>query len=92
MSKISSASTCISNICAEAPEKAAEQYLKAESGGVDAWGQVPEVDANPAQAVQGLDLEVLYREASEIAAQRMTAAQQVVLAMVSSAGLRRPPS
>ncbi|CAN5625119.1 hypothetical protein BH23CYA1_BH23CYA1_07170 [soil metagenome] len=57
---------------------------RSESGGVDAWSApVPDVEVNP---VQGLDLQALYREASELAGQRLTAGEQVVLAMASQMG------
>lgn len=50
----------------------------AESGELEAQPEAVEVD--PAQ---GLDMEALYLEASELAAQRLTVGQQVVMAMAS---------
>lgn len=56
--------------------------VKRPSGSLDAAEQVPTVDVETDPA-QGLDMEALYREASEIAAQRLTASEQVVLALAS---------
>lgn len=57
--------------------------VTADAGAVGSVGgvqpePVPEVDPTA-----GLDMEALYREASEIAGQRLTAGAQVVLAMAS---------
>ena len=57
---------------------------RSELGEVDAWAApMPEVEVNP---TQGLDLQALYRQASELAGQRLTASEQVVLAMASQMG------
>ncbi|NEZ54252.1 hypothetical protein [Adonisia turfae] len=46
-------------------------------------GQVTEHPVEEINPAQGLDMEALYLEASELAAQRLTAGQQVVMAMAS---------
>lgn len=63
-------------------ESSSSDLVKTDSGGLDSAEPLPniEVDSDP---TQGLDMEVLYREASDIAAQRLTASEQVVLALAS---------
>ncbi|MEA5464888.1 hypothetical protein [Leptothoe sp. PORK10 BA2] len=56
--------------------------VKMESGGLDSAERLTEIEVE-ADPTQGLDMETLYREASEIAAQRLTASEQVVLALAS---------
>lgn len=58
--------------------------VKADAGEINvADQQTPEEEVDP---TQGLDWEALYREASEIAGQRLTASKQVVLAMAEQMG------
>lgn len=52
----------------------------ADSSDLSQMAEEPAEDINP---TQGLDMEALYIEASEIAAQRLTAGKQVVMAMAS---------
>ena len=55
--------------------------VMSEAGAVGAMGMdMPASEADPADA---FDMEAIYREASEIAGQRLTAGEQVVLAMAS---------
>ena len=55
--------------------------VMSEAGAVGAVGMdMPASEADPADA---FDMEAIYREASEIAGQRLTAGEQVVLAMAS---------
>ena len=58
-------------------EPGASDLVKSEPGQMDAGS------GTTADPVEDLDLEQLYRDASEIAAQRLTAGEQVVLAMAS---------
>lgn len=52
-----------------------------KAGAVDAVGvDMPAAEADPADS---FDMEAIYKEASEIAGQRLTAGEQVVLAMAS---------
>ncbi|MEM9486908.1 MAG: hypothetical protein AAGA83_24815, partial [Cyanobacteria bacterium P01_F01_bin.116] len=60
--------------------KAIESALAVSDGGD--LGQV-EPEQPKADPADGLDMEALYLEASEIAAQRLTAGEQVVMAMAS---------
>ncbi|NEP15476.1 MAG: hypothetical protein F6J97_01085 [Leptolyngbya sp. SIO4C1] len=53
--------------------------VKSDAGELEAAEPLPAA----ADPTQGLDLENIYREASEIAAQRLTAGEQLVLAMAS---------
>lgn len=63
-------------------KSSSSDLVKMESGGLDSAAQIPEIEVE-ADPTQGLDMETLYREASEIAAQRLTASEQVVLALAS---------
>lgn len=66
-------------------EDAAESALAiADSGEIGTLNGQP--DPEPTQEIdlsQGLDMEALYREASEIAVERLTASERVVMAMAS---------
>ncbi|NEQ49550.1 MAG: hypothetical protein F6K11_05370 [Leptolyngbya sp. SIO3F4] len=46
-------------------------------------GELGQVEPEAADPTDGLDMELLYREASELAAHRLTAGEQVVMAMAS---------
>ncbi|MBE9067900.1 hypothetical protein IQ260_14700 [Leptolyngbya cf. ectocarpi LEGE 11479] len=66
-------------------QAAAESALAiADSGEIGTLNGQP--DPEPTQEIdlsQGLDMEALYREASEIAVERLTASERVVMAMAS---------
>lgn len=64
--------------------KAIESALAVSDGGD--LGQVQPEQQPKADPADGLDMEALYLEASEIAAQRLTAGEQVVMAMASQMG------
>ena len=57
--------------------------VTADSG---AMGDVAAAPEMPGSAADDFDMDSLYREASEIAAQRLTAGEQVVLAMAAQMG------
>ena len=67
----------------EQPETALAVADSGEIGTLNGQPEEPEEEIDPSQ---GLDMEMLYREASAIAAQRLTASEQVVLAMASQMG------
>ena len=58
----------------------------ADSGEIGQLNGQPEDEPQKVDPSQGMDMELLYREASAIAAQRLTASEQVVLAMASQMG------
>ena len=63
-------------------KSSSSDLVKTAAVGLDSAERLPEIEVET-DPIQGLDMEALYREASDIAAQRLTASEQVVLALAS---------
>ncbi len=70
----------------EVPQPEAVALAVADPSELGSLNDQPDPEAEAVDPSEGLDMQVLYREASAIAAQRLTTSEQLVLAMASQMG------